>query len=177
MAKIGLTKLNLQKKDNVITTVEINGQIVEIKSYLPIQEKLELISRIINKSTEESKFYNPGKLSLFFKLEVIYAYTNINFTDKQKEEFCKTFDLLESNGVIKTVLDAIPNTEVDTLVNWTLESVKAIYTYNNSVMGVLENLKNNYNELDFDITSLQNKIKDPESLELLKQLAPLLDLA
>ena len=55
MAKIGLTKLGLQKQDNATTMVEFNGQTIEIKTYLPIQEKLELISRIINKSTEESK--------------------------------------------------------------------------------------------------------------------------
>ena len=176
MAKVSLTKLGLKVNQDV-KNIEFNEQIIEVKQYLPVNDKLELITNVINSAHDENNFANPVKVSVFTTLEIMYAYTNINFTDKQKEEFCKTFDLLESNGVIKTILDAIPSTEVDTLVNWTLESVKSIYTYNNSVMGVLENLKNNYNELDFDITSLQDKIKDPESLELLKQLAPLLDLA
>lgn len=176
MAKIGLTKLGLSKVQD-IKTFEFNEQIIEVKQYLPIQEKLELISRVINQSTEESKFYNPGKLSVFFKLEIAYTYTNINFTDKQKEEFCKTFDLLESTGLFGVILDNLPQSELEVLLDWTLESVKSIYEYNNSARAILESLQTNYNNLDFDVTSLQDKIRDPETLSLLKEIAPLLDLA
>ena len=80
MAKVPFTKLGLIK-DNKIETIEINGQIIEIKQYLPIQEKLELVSRIINNSSDDNNFQNPMKLDLFTCLEVIYAYTNISFTD------------------------------------------------------------------------------------------------
>lgn len=176
MAKIGLTKLGLSKTQD-IKTFEFNEQTIEVKQYLPIQEKLELISRVINQSTEESKFYNPGKLSVFFKLEIAYTYTNINFTDKQKEEFCKTFDLLESAGLFGVILDNLPQSELEVLLNWTLESVKSIYEFNNSARGLLESVQNDYNMLDLDLTKLQDKIKDPESLDLLKQIAPMLGLA
>lgn len=175
MAKVGLTKLGLQKQSGV-QTFELNDQIIEVKQYLPIQEKLELISRIINASNEESKFYNPGKLSVFFNLEVLQAYSNINLTDKQKEDFCKTFDLLASNNIFTAIIEAIPQSEINTLLNWTMESVKSLYEYNNSMRGMLESIQRDYNNLDLDITNLQEKIKDPESLDLLKQIAPLLGL-
>lgn len=176
MAKIGLTKLGLQKQSDIVS-IQINDQIIEVKQYLPIQEKLELISRIINASNEESKFYNPGKLSVFFNLEILQTYTNINLTDKQKEEFCKTFDLLASNNIFTQIIEAIPQTEINTLLNWTMESVKSLYEYGNSVRGILESVQNDYSDLDLDITKLQEKIKDPESLDLLKQIAPMLGLA
>lgn len=176
MAKIGLTKLGLQKQSGIVP-IQINDQTIEVKQYLPIQEKLELISRIINASNEESKFYNPGKLSVFFNLEILQTYTNINLTDKQKEEFCKTFDLLASNNIFTQIIEAIPQAEINTLLNWTIESVKSLYEYSNSVRGILESVQNDYNDLDLDITKLQEKIKDPESLDLLKQIAPMLGLA
>ena len=72
---------------------------------------------------------------------------------------------------------AIPEKEINTVIDWLEESLESIYKYNYSVMGILENVKTNYNMLDLDITQLQDKIKDPESLTLLKELMPLLDLA
>lgn len=175
MAKISFSKLNLKKVDK-IEQIEYNEQWIEIKQYLPIQQKLELLSSVITKATDNSKFFNPGQLSVFFKLEIVQAYTNINFTEKQKEDFCKTFDLLEENGLFLVILNKIPTEELKALEAWLLESIKAIYEYNNSARALLESLKTDYNNLDFDISSLQEKIKDPQSLELLKEIAPLLDL-
>ena len=49
MAKIAFTKLGLKvDKENEI--INWNDQEIEIKQYLPVNEKLELISRIINNS-------------------------------------------------------------------------------------------------------------------------------
>jgi len=46
MAKVTFTKLGL-KVNQEIKTIEYNEQVVEIKQYLPIQEKLQLIGRVI----------------------------------------------------------------------------------------------------------------------------------
>lgn len=120
---------------------------------------------------------NPGKLSVFFKLEIIYAYTNINFTEKQKEDFLKTFDLLEGNGICAIVLTALPKYELEVLESWTTELTQKIYEYKNSIRGILSSMQSDYNDLNFDITALQEKLKDPESLALLKELTPYLNLA
>jgi hypothetical protein len=51
MAKISFSKLGL-KLNQEIKTVEYNGQNIEIKQYLPIQNKLQLISSVINQSID-----------------------------------------------------------------------------------------------------------------------------
>jgi hypothetical protein len=51
MAKISFTKLGL-KVNQEIKTIEYNGQIIEVKQYLPIQDKLQLISDIINQAMD-----------------------------------------------------------------------------------------------------------------------------
>lgn len=176
MAKVSFNKLGLKKIEEVATT-EYNEQIIEIKQYLPVQQKLELLSKVITQAADSSKIYNPGQLQVFFDLELIQAYTNISFTEKQREDFCKTFDLLEENGMISAIIHYIPEHEIETLQVWLKESIKAIYKYNNSARAILESLQASYNNLDFDITSLQDKVRDPETLSLLKEIAPLLNLA
>ena len=85
MAKVSLTKLGLKVNQDV-KNIEFNEQIVEVKQYLPVNDKLELISNVINSAHDENNFSNPIKVSVFTTLEIMYAYTNVNFTDKQKED-------------------------------------------------------------------------------------------
>jgi hypothetical protein len=59
MAKVSFNKLGLKKIEEVATT-EYNEQIIEIKQYLPVQQKLELLSKVITQAADSSKFYNPG---------------------------------------------------------------------------------------------------------------------
>ena len=44
-----------------------------------------MISEVLNAAADENKFYNSGKLQMFFALKVLDYYTNISFTEKQKE--------------------------------------------------------------------------------------------
>ena len=84
-AKMGL-KLNTD-----ITTISIGEQEVEVKQYLPVNEKLMLIGRVINNSADENNFANPIKLDVFTALEIVFTYTNISFTEKQKEDLVKLY--------------------------------------------------------------------------------------
>lgn len=171
MAKIGLTKLGLNKeKIDSYITLECNGQIIEVKQYLPINDKLILISDIINLALDnDNNFYNPLKVKLFSMLLIIEKYTNISFTEKQKEDPCKIYDLLESNEIIQQIITNIPRKEYETIIQGVNESIIAIYNYKNSAMGILETISQDYSNLNFDATEIQKKIGDPENIALLKQ--------
>ena len=168
MAKVSLTKLGL-KVNQDIKNIEFNEQIIEVKQYLPINEKLELISSVINSSADENNFSNPVKENVFLTLEILYHYTNINFTDKQKEDPVKLYDLVVSSGLVNKVTDLIPEEELDEVINGVAQSVKAIYTYRNSVLGILESISKDYSNLDLDATEIQQKLADPDNMTLLKQ--------
>lgn len=172
MAKVSFTKLGL-KLNQDIKTIEWNGQNIEIKQYLPINDKLQIITNILNNAEDDSKFANPVKVLVFLHLEMLYNYTNINFTDKQKEDPSKLFDICASGGLIDTIIDAIPVEEYDFLVDSTNKIVKAIYKYHNSVLGVLEAVFNDYNETNLNISELASKLTDPEALNMLKEILPL----
>ena len=168
MAKVSLTKLGLKVNQDV-KDIKFNEQIIEVKQYLPINEKLELISSVINSAADENNFSNPVKENVFLTLEILYHYTNINFTDKQKEDSVKLYDLVVSSGLVNKVTDLIPEEELDEVINGVAQSVKAIYTYRNSVLGILESISQDYSALNLDATEIQQKLADPDNMALLKQ--------
>ena len=168
MAKIAFTKLGLKKNEEV-KIININNIDVEIKQYLPVNNKLILISNVINNAaSQDATFKNPVKTEVFGSLEIIYNYTNLSFTEKQKEDPSKLYDLLEENGIIEAVVAAIPETEYNFIIDGIDASMDAFYQYQNSVMGILDRVSADYSNLDMDATALQKKIADPENLDLLK---------
>ena len=168
MAKISFTKLGL-KLNNPIKTIIFNEQEIEVEQYLPINKKLELISNVINLSADDNNFANPIKVSVFTTLEIMYHYTNINFTDKQKEDPVKLYDLVISNGLMSEIIKAIPEGEYAEVLCGVEDSINAIYTYRNSVLGIMDTISADYSNLNLDATEIQKKLGDPENMAFLKQ--------
>ena len=167
MSRVPFTKLGLKKIEDT-KTIRICDQDVEVKQYLPINDKINIITNVIENSADDNNFANPVKVEVFANLEIMYAYTNISFTDKQKENPTKLYDLLEENGIIAEVIAAIPENEYALLLGWIDETIEAFYTYRNSVMGIMEQISADYSNLSLDATEIQQKLADPQNLELLK---------
>ena len=160
-------KLKLAR-NNSVKVVTFNDIEIEVKQYLPINEKLQLISNVINAAADENNFSNPIKEDLFGTLEIIYAYTNLGFTEKQKEDPIKLYDDMINSGFADAIIKEIPSEEYNTIVNGINECTKAIYTYRNSLLGILEATVADYGNLELDATDLQSKMADPNNMTLLK---------
>lgn len=168
MAKVPFTKLNISKNTEVKTFI-YNGQSIEVKQYLPIQEKMSLISKVLNAAVNNNMdYYNPGLVDVYYWTEVAFTYTNIGFTDKQKEDLSKLYDLLQGNGILKMMQDQIPFQELMELRCYLDKTIELIYQYNNSAMGIMKNLQADYSNLQLDAEGIQSAIADPNNLELLK---------
>lgn len=169
MARVPFSKLGLKLNNNPFE-ITFNDQNVEIKRYLSIQEKLNIIGNALRLEAEynNNNFVNIPMLRMFTELEIIYAYTNLSFTEKQKEDFIKTYDLLNSNHFIENLYSHISN-EFDYIMENTIRSAELSYSYNNSVYGILDALQTDYNGLNFNAAEIQQKLADPENMDLLKQ--------
>lgn len=167
MAKVALSKLGL-KTNNDVQLLPFGEGEIEVRSYLPIQEKIELISNIVNQSVDENGYWNPIRVKVFMTLEIMYAYTNINFTDKMKENIFKTYDLIVSTGLFDKVLTCILPSDWQMIQDDTLTTIKNIYEFKNSAMGVLETVSTDYSDLNLDAQNIQKALGDPENLTLLK---------
>ena len=155
MAKLAFSKLGLKLQDE-IKTLEYGEQIIEIKQYLPLDEKTALISRVINECwDEEAKFYNPCKYKVLINFEMIKTYTNIAFTEKQeKENFSKTYDLLDANSLINNILNLIPIEEQNFIKCGVIDGIQSIYEYDHSIFGIIEAIKEDYDNLNLDASNI-----------------------
>lgn len=167
MSKTTFNKLNLKMNQNV-KSFEFQDQIVNVKQYLPINDKLALISRVLNQASDENNFSNPLKLEMFGKLEIVFAYTDISFTDKQKEDMCKLYDILYSSNFLEELFKIIPKSETIYIEKGIKESSDAIYTYRNSVLGLLDIISTDYSNLNLDASEIQKKLADPDNMALLR---------
>ena len=84
MAKPTFTKLKLTLQEP-IKKFSWGEQEIEVKQYISIQDKLNMISEILNAASDQNRFYNPGKVNMFFALKTIDYYTNLSITEKQRE--------------------------------------------------------------------------------------------
>lgn len=167
--KIGLTKLGLKKNTNLIP-LEWGDQVIQIREYLPIEDKIGVIERIVNQSLDNNNFANPARIMINTVLEVIFAYTtNINFTDKQKEDRLGLYDLLISSGLWKAIENKLAEIGELNIIQITVrEVIDEIYKYKNSTLGILQAVSEDYSNLELNINKLQEEISNPENAKLLK---------
>lgn len=169
MAKVTFSKLGL-KLNTEEKSFMFNDQEIEVKQYLPINEKMELISTVLNAALEDEKFYNVGKINVYYTLEVVFRYTNVTFTEKQKENVTKLYDMIISSGFFDAVLEYLPEEELEYIEDTMMDTIKSIYAYNNSALGFLDSIHEDYSDLNLDASELNEKMQNPENLELLKQI-------
>lgn len=169
MAKIPFGKLNLVKNTET-TSFSWGENIIEVKKYLPMEEKLQLITRVLQQSIDENNFYNPCRIDLYRTIEIVLTYANISITDKQKEDLFKLYDLFIGSGFASQVMNHIEPTELDYIFTSIDKSVKSVYDYTNSVMGILDRVKTDYSNLNLDAEEIKKQLTDPEAVGLLKDI-------
>ena len=169
MSKIPFSKLGLKVNSNV-EILPYNEQNIEVMRYLPISSKLDVITTVINNAIDNNGFYNPVKLEVFLTLEIVNAYTNLTFTAKQKEDPLKLYDLLCSSGLAAAIIDHIDESEITSLRSSIEGSIKSIYAYRNSILGILETINSDYSSLNLEASEIQEKLANGENIDLLKDI-------
>lgn len=169
MAKTTFTKLGCKMNKDEIP-VQFNDQTFAVKQYLPINEKLRMIGRIVELSHNEQENYsNPIKVDVFTALEIMYNYTDISFTEKQKEEPNKLYDTVLSSGLLTKIYNNIPVEEIESIVKGVDKIITSVYQYQNSALGILDTIKTDYSNLDFNIEELKDKLAGAENLDIVKE--------
>ena len=127
-------KLKVNQKTN--TTI-INDKEIEVLQYLPIEDKIDLIQIALYKS-REGGIYNQMKLDVYFNLYLVYMYTNLEFTDEEKEDEFKLYNELQSNNVFISVIGAMEEDEYDALLNYLMEMKSNNVSYSHSAAALLQ---------------------------------------
>jgi len=136
--KVSYANMKL-KTNTTVNTFEFCGQKIEVLKYLPAADKYDLLMITLQKSLE-GNIYNEFKLNLFFELNLVYMYTNISFTEKQREDEFKLYDTLRSNGFFELFYEALDDKEYEELFDQIAELKATKEKSKNSVAGVIANI-------------------------------------
>lgn len=158
MAKVAYSKLGLKiapKKELIW-----QGQTIEVIQYLPIADKIGMFERILNNSVDDKGYYNITLINFNIDLEIIYTYTNISFTEKQKEDALKLYDNLKGSGFLAEVKCAMAPEELKEIEKTIYDMINNLYEYHRSALGVLQAMSEDYNNLNFDIDNIKQELVD-----------------
>ena len=136
MAK--LNEFNL-KTNNQFNTFTIDNIQVNVKKYLPVSDKIDLIQVALQKAQEDG-IYNEMKLDVYFHLNIIYLYTDVEISQEDREDEMELYDILESNNIIDQVVAHMEKGEYVELRDY-LERMEADYLgYKNTAAAVLNKI-------------------------------------
>jgi hypothetical protein len=136
--KVSYANMKL-KTNTAVNTFEFCGQKIEVLKYLPAADKYDLLMVTLQKSLE-GNIYNEFKLNLYFELNLVYMYTNISFTEKQREDEFKLYDTLRSNGFFELFYEALEDKEYEELFDQIAELKATMEKSKGSVAGVIANI-------------------------------------
>lgn len=133
--KISFANMKL-KVNNEVETFDFEGNKIEVLNYLPINDKFDLVMITLQESLIDG-IYNPIKLEMYFNLNLVYMYTNISFTEKQKENEEKLYDIMKTNGLLDKIISTIPENEYTELLNYIDEVIEKEMQYRISAAAIL----------------------------------------
>ena len=168
MAKVGLNKLGLVKNTEQVDFMW-KGQKIEVIQYLPLEKKLEIISNIINDSVDLKGYYAPYRLDLFTTIAIVQYYTNITFTEKQKEDIGKLYDLLVSSNLYAEIKNRISENEINYINENVEKTIVSIYSYRNSALGIIDAINKDYKDTVFDVEKIQNVLGEGKGLDTVRE--------
>lgn len=169
MAKVSLIKIT-PIKSGEIKEVEINGEKVQVRQYLPTAEKIALTERVLAGAFDESNRYSMFRLNILMEIEIIKTYTNFNITEKQMENILNLYDLLVLNNIIKQVNENIPDEELIELRNKIYDEADNLEHYLNSLMGVMKTITQDYENTKLDVDETMAKLDNPNALKTVKEI-------
>ena len=159
----------IRENDQPLNIIKINEQDVEIKYYIPTNQKLEIVTNVLkNLAQNEYSFANTIQLDVYLMIEIIKNYTNIEFTEEDLDNPAELYDQLNIQGIIDKVIKKLPQEELDYLIKGTKDTINSYYEQRNSLRGIMEDIVKDYSELDLNAENIQNKLNNSENIDFLK---------
>lgn len=126
--------------DNDMYFIEVQGKKINIKKYLPINDKKDLVEITLQKAEQADGTYNEILVDMYFNLHLVYLYTDIVFTDEDREDEMKLYDELESSGMLERILNKIPDEEYNVLMDYLKSIREEISSYKHSAAAMVQKL-------------------------------------
>ena len=169
MAKVSLKAVTPIKKVDP-RMITIGEQEVEVIQYLPVNDKLALVERVLNLTIDDTGFLNPVRLEVYAILEIVKTYTNISITDKMIDDAPKTYDVLMINGILDSIIAAIPEDEYDAIFDAIEDCAEHTVKYLNSFVGMMKTVTRDYDATKMNVEEIMATLDQPDKIGLVKDI-------
>ena len=154
--------------------------LLEVKQYLSIIEKNLIVNKIIDSCIVLDEINGLSKIDYFYKkltsdVSLLVNYTNVEFSENLIEDY----DYLCENVGIERILNQIPITEIEFILDLVDCELAQIIKLNNSIEGILASKldkvvsaipsEKSIKKIMNDIPKQINKIK-PDQLSIIKDM-------
>lgn len=102
---------NLEKKEIIFNNIKIL-----VNQYITSKDGYDLLMSTLEKSKEDG-YYNPFIMDIIFHLNIVYVFTNITFTEEERQDELALYDKLQNSGLIDLILENIPENIYRELLN------------------------------------------------------------
>lgn len=169
--ELGFTNLRKELEEDLILKFTVKGQDIKIKTTIPTEDKIMLVSSILSNSVDASAgYFNPLRLKIVSAVEAMEYYSNLDFGNDKFEDCYDIYDILEDEGFVDILYT---QTDFHLLFSLTEECAKCIVQYNNSLPGFLANLKDNNDNSMNVLKNLMEQLKtDPEVKNFIENIMP-----
>ena len=133
--------LQIGNMPNEYNTIVFNGQEIKVFKYLPIADKFDLIMVALQKSIVEN-VYNPLKLDAFFKLNIVYLYTDLTFDIEDRIDESGLFDILTTSGLMAAIEEGMDQVERMHLYSMLQECLEAERSYRTTAAAIVSKIIN-----------------------------------
>lgn len=117
-------------------TITLNEKTIQVKSYLPISDKIDVVQITIQKA-DNGRYIDQLALDMFFELNLVYSYSNIEVTQEDRDNQFALYDRWTQDGTINTVISAIPDEEYNKLSEAIDETVEDLMRYRGTAAAVV----------------------------------------
>ena len=113
-----------------------NGIDIELVKNLSVSDKYDIVMITLQKSFEDG-IYNPIKLDMYFHLNLVYAYSNIVFSDEDRQDEEKLYNELNTSGFLDKFLTLINENDYKEMLDNIEEISELKMKYNASAANFL----------------------------------------
>lgn len=169
--ELGFNNLRKELDDDLILNFTTKGQDIKVKTTIPTEDKIMLVSLILSNSVDETAgYFNPFRIKIVSAVEAMEYYSNLDFGEDKFENIYDIYDILEDEGFIDILYT---QTDFASLITMIEDCAIQIVKYNNSFVGLLEGLKNNNEDLSSGLSNLFEQLKtDPEIKNFIENVMP-----
>lgn len=142
---------------------------ITVRMYVPQEEILKAIEGVLSATINpDLGLYLPAQVQVYKLFYTFYTFTNLEITDEQRDAPMKLYDdLIFSDfwyDIYNTLLKSPSYGEFCKLLD---ETIAKLEKYQTSAYGILDSFKKDYDNLEFDMEKLKEKMANKEDLKLL----------